>query len=136
MPETDYRFHVPFASQKVDFENAVVRGVSVMTGDLEAEGHDLQVDDTTIDQIYLACKKGRQVTVKMDHKGKDGKTFTTIAGYLNNFRKDGTKVRADLELLRTEPLTPKILEMADRMPGNFGLSAAFKGATERRFQRR
>jgi hypothetical protein len=100
-----------------------------MTGDLEAEGHDLHVDDTTLSQIYEWAKKRKKVTVKADHKGADGKTFKAIVGYLTNFREDkGTKkVRGDLELLHSEPLTPKILEMARKMPENFGLSAAFKG---------
>lgn len=127
--ESNFLFHVPFTCGEVDDDNKIIRGVSLMTGDLEAEGHDLHVDDTTLSQIYEWAKKRGKVTVKADHKGSDGKTFKAIVGYLTNFREDkGTKkVRGDLELLHSEPLTPKILEMARKMPENFGLSAAFKG---------
>ncbi len=134
MPSTHYQFafHVPFAGS-VDDGNCIIRGVSLITGDLEAEGHGLQVDDTTLDQILHWAGRHGKVTVKMDHKGPDGRTFKAIAGYLTNFTKDssGKKVRGDLELLHSEPLTPKILEMARRMPENFGLSVAFKGKGER-----
>ena len=127
--ETPFQFHVPFACGQVDAQNNVIRGVSLMTGNLEAEGHDLQVDDTTLAQIFEWAKKKGKITVKMDHKGSDGKTFTTIIGYLTNFawKSGDLKVRGDLELLESDPYTPKVLEMAQRMPGNFGLSAAFKG---------
>lgn len=127
--DSDLLFHVPFSSESVDETNKIIRGVSLMTGDLEAEGHDLHVDDTTLAQIHEWGKKRGKVTVKADHKGADGKTFKAIVGYLTNFRMDtaSKKVRGDLELLHSEPLTPKILEMAKKMPENFGLSAAFKG---------
>lgn len=131
--DSDIRFHIPFTSQQVDEDKKVIRGVSLMTGDLEAEGHDLHVDDTTLSQILQWANKNGKVTVKADHKGADGKTFKAIVGYLTNFRLDAgeKKVRGDLELLHTEPLTPKILEMAKKMPENFGLSAAFKGKGEK-----
>lgn len=131
--DSDLLFHVPFACGEVDEQNKIIRGVSLMTGDLEAEGHDLHVDDTTLAQIHEWAKRRGKVTVKADHKGADGKTFKAIVGYLTNFRRDvdGKKVRGDLELLHSEPLTPKILEMARKMPENFGLSAAFKGRGEK-----
>src|SRR5436190_643171 len=127
--ESDLLFHVPFACGEVDETQKIIRGVSLMTGDLEAEGHDLHVDDTTLSQIFEWARRRGKVTVKADHKGADGKTFKAIVGYLTNFRQDtgSKKVRGDLELLHSEPLTPKILEMARKMPENFGLSAAFKG---------
>src|SRR4051812_19122330 len=105
------------------------RRIRSSAGDLEAEGHDLHVDDTTLAQIFEWAKRRGKVTVKMDHKGPDGKTFSAIVGYLTNFRAAGAdkKVRGDLELLHRDPLTPKVMEMAKRMPENFGLSAAFKG---------
>src|SRR4051794_20329069 len=119
-------FHVPF-SGKVDKEKHIIHGVSLITGDIEAEGHDLHVDDTTLGQIH-SCAAGRnKITVKADHKGADGKTFTSIVGYLTNFRTEGKKVRGDLQLLESDPITPKIEEMAEGMPQNFGLRVAFKG---------
>ena len=124
--ESPILFHIPITG-KVDRENHVIKGVSLITGDLEAEGHSLHVDDTTTDQILKCAKASGKITVKADHKGADGKTFTSIVGYVTNFSKEGKKVRGDLHLLESEALTPKIEEMAEVMPQNFGLSVAFKG---------
>lgn len=127
----EYSFSSPLTGQ-VDRERHIIKGASLITGDLEAKGHGLQVDDTTLQQIYdFAARKG-QITVKADHKSADGKTFKAIVGYFTNFSLDkhSKKVRGDLHLLESEPLTPKIEEMAERMPGNFGPSVAFRGDSQ------
>jgi hypothetical protein len=126
-----FLFHVSCGGAAIDKTGAIIRGMSLITGGIEAEGHNLHVDETTLNQIHAWAVKRKKITVKADHKGADGKTFKAIVGYLENFRIEGTKVRGDLHLLHSEPLTPKILEMGERMPENFGLSVAFKGSGEK-----
>lgn len=108
----------------VDFDNCVVKGVSLITGQMEAEGHELMVDDTTTSQLYKLAKSAGQVPVYLDH----GSGIKELNGFIDNFRMDGTKVRGDWNLLKTHDETQVMLERADRQPKTFGLSVAFKGS--------
>jgi hypothetical protein len=118
-------FHVPF-SGTVDFDNAIIRDVAVITGDVEAEGHDLVVDATTVKQLHALAKK--KVPVNLDH----GSGIKDTCGYLTNFHIDDNKLRADWHLLRSHDETPKMLERANVMPECFGLSVKFKGGGEKK----
>jgi hypothetical protein len=118
-------FHVPF-SGTVDFDNAIIRDVAVITGDVEAEGHDLVVDATTVKQLHPLAKK--KVPVNLDH----GSGIKDTCGFLTNFHIDDNKLRADWHLLKSHDETPKMLERADVMPECFGLSVKFKGGGEKK----
>lgn len=107
----------------VDYDNHQINGVSIITSNVDAEGHDLHVDDTTVDQLFKLAKKMIKVPVLLDH----GAGINSMNGYLHDFRLDDGKLRADWQLLETHEETPKMLERADKMPECFGLSAAFKG---------
>lgn len=107
----------------VDFDDCVVRGVSMITGNMEAEGHGLMVDDTTTNQLFSLAKEAGQIPVYLDH----GSGIKDLNGYLDNFRMDGKKLRADWHLLESHDETQVMLERADRQPKTFGLSVAFKG---------
>jgi hypothetical protein len=126
MQET-IRFHNPKAfsglTGQVDAANAVIRGVSCITGELEAEGHSLYVDDTTLTQLHSLAKTMDQVPVTLNHDGG----IQDVNGYLTDFRKEGNKIRADWHLLQAHKETPIMLERAQRQPSTFGLSFAFKG---------
>ena len=106
----------------IDRQNAVIRGVSVITGGLVAEGHNLQVDDTLLDQIQACAKERGKVPVCLDH----GSGVKDLNGYLTGFRRDGNKLRADWHLLKSHDETSKLLERAEIMPGCFGMSTAFR----------
>src|SRR4030095_5030180 len=123
MPIQTLAFHVAFNGGKVDHDSAVIHDVAVITGDVEAEGHDLMVDNTTVQQLFQAAKKTGQISVNLDH----GSGIKDTCGFLTNFRVAGKKLRADWHLLETHEETPKMLERAERMPGCFGLSVKFKG---------
>ncbi|MEA3210977.1 MAG: hypothetical protein QOE70_4034 [Chthoniobacter sp.] len=127
MPIQTISFHVPFVGV-VDAVNAVIRDVSVITGNVEAEGHDLVVDNTTVSQLFAAAQKTGQIPVNLDHASG----IKDTCGYLNNFRIAGHKLRADWHLLETHEETPRMLERAERMPGCFGLSVKFKGKGEKK----
>lgn len=111
---------------QVDRSNGVIRGVSVITAGITARGHDLEVDMTTLRQIKECAEKMGTVPTKWNHKtGADA-----VNGYLKNFQIDGNQLRADWHLLKSHSQYDQALELAERMPKNVGLSAAFLGDDE------
>ena len=119
-----FNFHVPFnASGHIDHNEAVIRGVSIITGNLTAEGHSLFIDDTTLNQVLESAQKAGKIPVKLDH----GSGVSSLCGYIDNFRLESGKVKGDWHLLKSHDETEKMLERAERMPTCFGLSVAFAG---------
>jgi hypothetical protein len=113
-------------SASVDAENGVVRGVSVITAGVTARGHDLEVDDTTVLQMFEKCVEKGTVPVKWNHKtGADA-----VNGFLSDFRIEGKKLKADWHLLKSHERYEHALELATKMPKNVGLSASFMGKDE------
>ena len=110
----------------VDKIAGVIRGVSLITGNLTAEGHDLEVDDTTLHQALACATKRVKVPVKLDHGGG----MKSVCGYVTNFSQDGNKLRGDWHLLKTHSEYNVTLERAEVMPECFGMSLAFKGHGE------
>jgi len=111
---------------QVDRSNGIIRGVSVITAGITARGHDLEVDMTTLRQIKECAEKMGTVPTKWNHKtGADA-----VNGYLKNFQIDGNQLRADWHLLKSHSQYDQALELAERMPKNVGLSAAFLGDDE------
>lgn len=118
--------------QKVDAENAVISGVSVVTAG-EAQGHGLKIDKTLLSQVVdCASKYAGGVKVRFNHPKTEGDAdVQATAGVLRNFAIDGEQVRADLHLLKSDKYCSKILEMAEKMPEAFGLSLSFSGVHEK-----
>lgn len=108
-------------TDKIDEANAIIRGVSVITSGLIARGHDLEVDNVTLQQMLAKAQEKGQVPVKVDHKSG----AAAVCGFLANFRIEGTKLKADWHLLESHPQKAQILEVARRMPRGVGLSASF-----------
>jgi hypothetical protein len=108
-------------------DGCTIRGVSVITGGQEAEGHGLTIDDETLRQLQACAKERGKIPVTLDH----GSGIKDINGYLTGFRLDSSggkpKIRADWHLLETHPETKVMIEKAEKMPTCFGLSVAFKG---------
>lgn len=123
----DIRFHQDniFAGQTgiIDYNAAVIKGVSLITGGIEAEGHNLTVDNQTLSELRTCAQKKGKIPVQLDH----GSGISATCGYLTDFRIDGNKLRGDLHLLTSHDETPRLLERAEKMPDCFGLSVAFKG---------
>lgn len=107
----------------IDTADCVIRGVSLITCGCEAEGHNLQVDNETVGELFRLAKDRGKVPVNLDH----GSGIEKMNGYVTNFRMDGNKLRGDWHLLRNHAETPLMLERANTMPDCFGLSVAFKG---------
>jgi uncharacterized protein YjiS (DUF1127 family) len=112
----------------IDSAECIIRGVSVITGGQEAEGHGLTIDDETLRQLQACAKERGKVPVTLDH----GSGIKDVNGFLTGFRLDSNpggkpKIRADWHLLESHPETRVMIEKAEKMPTCFGLSVAFKG---------
>jgi hypothetical protein len=116
------------SNQAIDSVSGSIKGVSVITLG-EAKGHGLWVDGVALSKLVELA--GAQVKVKLNHpESGEAPAFQTTAGMLTNFRVDGDHVRADLELLKSEDYFDKIIEMAQKMPKDFGLSIRVQYDTE------
>jgi hypothetical protein len=119
-------FFQSLAESKVDREAGVIAGVSVISVG-EAKGHSMFVDATTLEQVKLAAESHEDgVKVKTDHWSG----FNGIVGLIKNFSIDGEKLRGDLHLLENHEAREKVLEMAEKMPSQFGISISFSGEAE------
>lgn len=115
-------FRTAFDAQRVDRENSIIRGVALITKGT-ARGHELDVDDETLNQILSCANERGQVPVKANHKSGVG----DVTGFVTNFWRDGEKLRGDWHLLKSYPQREQFLETAERMPNGVGLSVAFVG---------
>lgn len=125
-----YRFEdrVSLSGGRIDPVNGIIHGVAVITSGVVARGHELHVDNVTLKQMEASAKAKQQVPVKWNH----GSGADNIAGHLTNFRVRGNKLLGDLVLLQNHPSYNLIIEMAEKQPKTFGLSAAFAGKEETR----
>jgi len=120
-------FHTALEHAHVDPEAGIIKGVSIITCGVTARGHDLEVDAKTLTQLKACADSMGTVPVKWNHRsGADA-----VCGYLDNFRIEGAKLLGDWHLLKTHPNFDQAIELAERMPNNIGLSAAFMGQDEK-----
>ena len=119
------------ADLRIDAEAGVLRGVSLITKGY-AKGHTflgepIIADDTTLDEVTSAAQGFADgVPVLFDH----GSGIADLVGCIKEIYRDGEKVRGDLYLLKTHESYDTIIEMAESMPSNFGLSISFMNAPE------
>jgi hypothetical protein len=113
-------------SAEIDAELGIIKNVSVMTKG-PARGHNLIIDDTTLEQVLSAASEFQKgVKVKVDHGGG----VFSIVGSVRNFRIEGEKLKADLHLLKTADKASHILELARELPDTFGMSVSIHGQHE------
>jgi len=114
----------------VDVEKGVILGVAVIT-EGPARGHfdwdsgkPLYADAETLREV-MECAKTYVggLKVKMNH----GSGVGDIVGRLDNFRIEGTVLRADFMALANSAQRSYIFEIAQTMPDAFGLSISFSG---------
>jgi hypothetical protein len=120
-------FFAAATGSRVDREAGVLRGVSVITAGVEAKGHGIWIDQTSLEMVKASAETyvdGLQV--KSDH----GSGFGEIEGVLRDFVIDGNQLRADFHLIKSGEEYERICEMAEMMPSSFGLSIEFSGVSE------
>jgi hypothetical protein len=107
--------------------------VSILTGGAEALGHDIFVDETTVDQAVKSLL-GRSVPAYLTHGSFfEGDRLTQEVGFYSGFYRDGLKVKARQfnffsAFTKHHPAKRDMLvELAEKMPTEFGLSIVFSG---------
>lgn len=74
------------------------------------------------------------VAVHIDHKTRqrlgDDRGLLESVGVIRNTRITGGKVRGDFHYLKTDPISPRLVERARRMPETFGFSHDAEGETK------
>lgn len=123
---TKQRFYFDFEAGAIDREAGIIRDVSVVTQGL-ARGHGVVVDEVMAAQVAqkMSAKRGG-LKVKLDH----GYSAMQIVGKLRKPRIEGKQVKADLHLLNTSKHRDYVVELADEMPQDVGLSISFRGGVE------
>jgi hypothetical protein len=118
--------------QKIDKNTNVIYGFSVMTLG-EAKGHGVFIDDTTFEQCVDFGNKAKMgIKSRYGHPTMSSEALGTHLGRVKNFRRDGDRVRADLNLDPSCFNTPKgdlgsyIMQLAESDPAAFGASIVFK----------
>lgn len=116
------QFNAISLNSGVDAAKGIIFGVCVMSKG-EAKGHGLYLDDDSLNTfIELAKQRPDGVGTRFgDDHDAGAEDFN---GTLKNFRMDGDKIRADLHLLKSDKNYTKLIEMAQTMPHEFGLSAS------------
>lgn len=116
---------------RVDAEAGILRGVRIITAG-EAKGHTwdgipMLIDGKSLDQVALAGQGFADgIPVMFDHWSG----IEDLVGSIKDVRREGDAVYGDLQLLKTHEHFPTIIEMAETMPSNFGVSISFHNAPE------
>ena len=125
-PLSGLGFSAAVSGSRVDREAGVIRGVAVITEGV-AKGHGVKVDAVTLRQVFNCAKTyGDGLKVQQDH----GSGVMAAVGVIKGLRIEGSVLRGDLYPLRTYEQREKLFDMAETMPGNFGLSISFTGSPE------
>jgi len=111
----------------INQDAGVIKGVSLITKGT-AKGHDLVVDDTTLNQLETSLRSAKDPGVKAKLNHRTG--VEAIFGHVNNIRREGEKLKGDLHLLKTHKDYDHTIELLSTMPSQIGLSVAFQGDKE------
>lgn len=117
--------------EPVGRQEKVIYGAAILSKG-EAKGHDLEIDDTSLDQLVkLGNSKPNGLKARFTHPHLSGDGLGSYLGRWRNFRRDGDVTRADLHLSDRAFNTPQgdlggyVLDMAADEPEAFGVSIAF-----------
>ena len=116
-----------FGASQIDRAAGLIKGVCLISSKTGvAAGHNLHIDSKTLQSFLTACQSKKTLRCKLDHQN----SAASFVGTLSNFRLDGDSLRADLQLLQSSEHRNYVLEIADRMPKEFGLSVEFVPTTQ------
>lgn len=117
------------SESKIDKDSGKMFGVSLISVG-EALGHELFVDDDSLDTILQAID-GEKIPAYITHRGALFEDrLTREIGMFTNFRTEGERLMADFEAFdsfREDDARKynRLFEMAEKMPERFGLSIVF-----------
>jgi hypothetical protein len=95
--------------------------VSILTVG-EAKGHDLLIDQTSLEQALAVAQAMKRIKVTMGH----GAQVDGILGYIDGFVIKGDRLMGDLTLFSTTQ-AQFVQHLATVLPEGFGLSLTFSG---------
>ena len=95
--------------------------VSILTVG-EAKGHDLLIDQTSLEQALAVAQTMKRIKVTMGH----GAEVDGILGYIDGFVIKGDRLMGDLTLFSTTQ-AQFVQHLATVLPEGFGLSLTFSG---------
>jgi len=98
--------------------------VSILTVG-EAKGHNLLIDQTSLEQALAVALSMKRIKVTMGH----GAEVSGILGYIDGFKIEGDRLMGDLTLFNTNE-AQFVQHLANVLPEGFGLSLTFSGIPE------
>jgi len=98
--------------------------VSILTVG-EAKGHDLLIDQTSLEQALDVAQTMKRIKVTMGH----GAQVDGILGYIDSFVIKGDRLMGDLTLFSTTQ-AQFVQQLAKELPEGFGLSLTFSGVPD------
>jgi hypothetical protein len=101
-----------------------LNSVSILTVG-EARGHNLKIDQTSLEQALKVAQSMNRIKVTMGH----GAPVTGILGYIDNFSIKGDRLLGDLNLFNTNE-AQFVEQLAQVLPEGFGISLTFSGVPE------
>ena len=116
------QFNSASGHDRVVAEEGIIYGVCVMRVG-EAKGHGVMLDDGSLES-FLRLTVGRPDGVGVRFGADHRAGAEDFNGTLRNFRKVNGMIKADLHLLKSDLNFSKLIEMAQKMPNEFGLSAS------------
>ena len=99
--------------------------VSILTVG-EAKGHDLLIDQTSLEQALAVAQTMKRIKVTMGH----GAQVDGILGYIDSFVIKGDRLMGDLTLFSTTQ-AQFVQQLAKELPEGFGLSLTFSGVPDK-----
>lgn len=123
-----FRFEYQFdVNGRIDDANGVVHGVSLITMG-NARGHNLEVDETTLEQLKISLENTPAPGIKAKLNHRSG--VEAVFGYIKNFHVIGDKLTGDLHMLKAHKDYNQTMEQIKTLPKQIGLSVAFQGDKE------
>ena len=102
-----------------------IKSVSILTAG-EAKGHDLLIDQTSLQQALAVANTMGRIKVTNGHGVKQ---VMDILGFIDTFRIEGDRLMGDLTLFNTNE-AQFVQHLAEVLPEGFGLSLTFSGVPE------
>ena len=91
----------------------------------EAKGHNLLIDQKSLEQALEVANSMKRIKVTMGH----GAEVSGILGYIDGFKIEGERLMGDLTLFNTNE-AQFVQQLAQVLPEGFGLSLTFSGVPE------